>query len=163
MEKNAAWALYYPNFIHRRMTNINSQHSTVGSARAVERKDWLNKKQTDMATMATPKMEHFAKDWRANFMKQMVAQAMEKRRRSIERRNDLLQGKISEMQADAKRKEEEREEVSEDEEELAQRAQTLTSTCWTALTRDAERQKRFLPFATTANAYLWGGLKRLEG
>ena len=54
---------------------------------------------------------------------------MEKRRRSIERRNDLLQGKISEMQADAKRKEEEREEVSEDEEELAQRAQTLTSTC----------------------------------
>ena len=33
---------------------------------SVERKDWLNKKQTDMATMASTKMEHFAKDRRAN-------------------------------------------------------------------------------------------------
>ena len=46
---------------------------------------------------------------------------MEERRRSIERRNDLLEeGKISEMQAEAKRKEE------REEEELAQTAQSST-------------------------------------
>ena len=61
------------SFTNAWQTSIPSTVPWEAPGLTVERKDWLNKKQTDMATMATPKMEHFTKDRRANFMKQMVA------------------------------------------------------------------------------------------
>src|SRR3990167_450280 len=53
----------HANFIYQRMTNINSQHSPVGSPNSYSGKERLaQQKTTDKATMASPKMEHFAKD-----------------------------------------------------------------------------------------------------
>src|SRR3990167_6888201 len=101
--KKCCLSTLLPQFHSPTHDNINSQHSTVGSARADSGKERLAQK-TDRHANHGHSQWSILQKIDAQFSWSKWWQIWTQRRRSIERRNDLFQGKISGKQKPKERK-----------------------------------------------------------